>query len=65
MTIEKQDLTEYSNNELSLLVFNTEYLYRMRRNVRKLMQEIDEVYLYNDEQLTVLLQDIKEDLGEA
>lgn len=65
MDIEKSDLTEYSHHELSLLVFNTEYLYKQRRNIKRLIESLNEFYIYTDEQLEVLLQDIAEDLGEA
>lgn len=56
----KTDLTEYSDNELSMHVFNDEGLYRMR-NKPYLKETLDEYFIYTDEQYEVLLQDIEED----
>lgn len=39
----KQDITMYSDNELSMLVFNEEYLYRMRSNDILLKHTLDEL----------------------
>jgi hypothetical protein len=64
MVIEKMDLTQYSENELSMLVFNIEFLYNMRRNIKELKLELDEIYDYTEEQFEILVNDIKEDLGE-
>lgn len=60
--MKKQDLTEYSDNELSLVVFNDEYLYKLRRSKRSLLSEIEESFEYTPKQLEVLLNDIDEDL---
>lgn len=56
----KQDLTEFSENELSLLVFNDEYLYK-RRNSRDFLIELDEMFLYTEEQLDALKSDLYEE----
>jgi len=64
MVIEKMDLTQYSENELSMLVFNIEFLYNMRRNIKELKLELDEIYDYTEEQFEILVNDIKENLGE-
>jgi hypothetical protein len=52
----KQDLTEYSDNELSLLVFNDEYLYRMRHH-SGLYELLKDLFIY--EQLEQLKQDLE------
>lgn len=59
----KQNLTEYSNNELSLMVFNDEYLYN-RRHTSNFIDLLDELFIYNDEQLEVLQNDLNDDLLE-
>ena len=59
---DKQDLTQYSDQELSLLVFNTESLYLYRRDFRLLKALLDESFYYTMDQLEVLEQDILEDL---
>jgi hypothetical protein len=58
------DLTTYTENELSLLVFNTEPLYLLRSNWPALVQALDELFTYTDEQLQVLNDDVDEDLEE-
>lgn len=60
---EKQDLREYSDNELSLIVFNDEYLYRMRHK-EYLFEELDEFFLYTQDQLDTLKQDLEDDANE-
>ncbi len=59
----KQDLREYSDNELSLLVFNDEDLY-LERHRRGFLNVIDELFIYTDAQLEVLKQDLADDLEE-
>lgn len=65
--MKKQDLREYSDQELSLWVFNDEGLYRMRRKIL-LDCELNrpsilaEYFEYTEEQLEVLEQDLREDL---
>jgi hypothetical protein len=56
----KQDIRQYSDNELSLLVFNDEYLY-LRRFRAGFAQMIDEMFEYTSEQLDVLIQDINDE----
>lgn len=60
--MKKQDLREYSDNELSLWVFNDESLYRMRRSLLKDQSILNECFEYTSEQLDVLIQDINDDL---
>jgi hypothetical protein len=54
-----QDLKKYSENELSLLVFNTEYLYNLIDNEDLLLSVLDNKYIYSKSQLSILLEDIK------
>ena len=54
------DIKSYSNYELSLLVFNTEYLYKLIDNKKELLNVIDNKYKYNKYQLIQLLADIKD-----
>lgn len=54
----KTDITMYSDNELSLLVFNNESLYRMRKQ-RDFLILIKESYVYTNEQLRVLKHDLE------
>lgn len=60
---QRQDLTDYSDQELSLLVFNDEYLYT-RRHSRGFKELIDSLFSYNIDQWQVLEQDLKDDLEE-
>jgi hypothetical protein len=56
----KQDLTGYSENELSLIVFNDEYLYRVRCN-RNLKDILNDHFTFTDEQFDVLQEDLNDD----
>lgn len=56
----KTDLTEYSDQELSLLVFNDESLYN-ERHKRGFLNLIEELYIYTDEQMDVLKIDLVAD----
>lgn len=60
----KQDITMHSDAELSLIVFNDETLYNMRRNRRNLIQVLTDLYFYNDNQLSELENDLDEDKKE-
>lgn len=57
----KQDLTRYSDEELSLVVFNTERLYKMR-NDSGLIDELSCFFYFTKEQLKVLQDDLLEDM---
>lgn len=54
--MEKQNITHYSNEELSLLVMNDEVLYReLIRSVRSgdfniILTLVDELYIFTEEQ---------------
>ena len=58
----KQDLTEYSDSELSLMVFNDEGLYRMRRRPG-LKELLEEYFVFTEEQWEQLENDILEEDG--
>ena len=60
----RQDLTEYSDKEMSLLVFNDETLYRMRRSIG-FITFLKELYKATDEQWEVLKEDLKDDENET
>jgi len=55
------DITQYGENELSLHVFNDEYLYNARLNKSYLIDIINETFIYTDEQMDVLIQDLDEE----
>lgn len=55
-----EDLTQYSDQELSLRVFNTEWLYRMRSQ-NALFEALDGAFIYTEEQKEILIQDLKDD----
>jgi len=59
-----QDLTQYSDNEFSLQVFNDEYLYIERLNRPYLMALINEEFEYSKEQMSVLIDGLDSDLEE-
>ena len=56
------NLTNYSDDELSLQVFNDEYFYIERHNTDYLQALVDEEFIYTPEQHTVLLNDLAEDV---
>jgi len=60
----KQDLTRYSDDELSLVVFNTERLYIMRTSV-DLLDEVAMFFYYTPKQLEVLIHDLAEEFEET
>lgn len=58
---QKQDISNYSDDELSMLVFNNEGFYRMRNNETRLIEALTSHYIFTDEQLDVLKKDLEED----
>jgi hypothetical protein len=54
------NLKEYNNQELSLVVFNTESLYNLIDNKPALLSEINSRYIYSKKQLSILLKDIED-----
>lgn len=59
----KLDITNYSDEELSLIVFNDEILYLSRHN-DNFFDLIDDEFIYTDEQKDVLIQDLSDDKDE-
>ncbi len=59
----KQDIRHHSENELSLLVFNDEGLYRMRRN-SQFIGFLNDHFIFTDEQLEILEQDLLDEEAE-
>ena len=57
----KQDITEYSDDELSLIVFNDECLYKMRRNRKSLIESLEDFFIFTSDQLEVLNNDLDSD----
>lgn len=60
----RQDLTKYSDDELSLIVFNTEYLY-IKRHSKGMLRYLKMNYRYTKKQLEVLKDDLAIDLVET
>lgn len=56
----KQDITMHSDLELSLMVFNTEWLFNSRKRP-SFIARLKELYVFTDEQLDVLLTDLAEE----
>jgi len=59
--MDKIDLTQYTDNELSLVVYNDSGLYSMRHD-SDLISELEEVFTFTPCQLLVLLDDLKGEL---
>lgn len=55
--MDKKNLTQYSDDELSLIVFNDEYLYSIR-NSSHLISTLDELYIYTPQQRSMLYDDL-------
>ena len=56
-----QNLTQYTDQELSLIVFNDEYFYIERHNLPYLKALINEEFVYTPEQMHELENDLVED----
>jgi len=56
------DLTQYNDNELSLVVYNDEGLYDMRRD-SDLISVLEEYYIFTDTQLAKLIKDLSYGYG--
>lgn len=56
-TIDKMDLTVHSDQELSLLVYNTEYLYH-QRNRLVLRQILEAEFIFSESQWETLEADL-------
>ena len=55
------DISHYSNDELSLQVFNTEELYNLIGNRVALFRTLEDTYLYSYEQYQTLLDDLDQE----
>lgn len=58
----KTDLTEYGERELELHVMNDEYLYNRRFRLTK--AELEEMFVFTDDQWETLQQTIEEEASE-
>ncbi len=63
--MELKDITMHSNSELSLLVFNDEYLYNIRNDIETLWETINNTYRYTEDQANELLEDLLQDSKEG
>jgi len=59
----KQDLTQYGDQELSCMVFNTESLY-LNRNESYFIGSLKKLFIFSENQLEELLISLKEDQEE-
>lgn len=57
------NLNEYNERELSLIVFNTESLYKLIDNQPALITKLESRYQYSKKQLSILLNDIEDYLS--
>lgn len=55
------DISHYSDNELSLQVFNTEELYNLMGNRVALFRTLEDTYLYSYEQYQTLINDLDQE----
>ena len=62
MSTHTTDLTSFSSSELSMMVFNTESLYAIRRSRRALFATLDLLFEYDAEQRAELESDLDADL---
>jgi hypothetical protein len=61
----RNNLTEYSDSELSLHVMNDYELYKMRRRpLRHLREYLEEIFIFTTEQWEDLVETIEADLEE-
>tara|TARA_R110000823_G_scaffold310170_1_gene434955 strand:- start:460 stop:657 length:198 start_codon:yes stop_codon:yes gene_type:complete len=57
----KVNITNYSDNELSLLVMNDEDYYIQMENPKLLLETLYQDFIYTDKQLKVLIDTMRED----
>ena len=60
----KQNITQYSRNELSLIVYNSEFYYYKRFN-DSLVQDLKQDFIFTREQEEILIRDIKQEREET
>jgi hypothetical protein len=56
----KTDLTNYSTKELTLQVFNSEYLYLLITDTWNLINTINDMFAYRNDQFDDLIESINE-----
>jgi hypothetical protein len=62
----KNNITEYSDEELSLTVMNDYQLYKMRRlPLRHLRATLEEIFIFTTDQWVDLVETIEADLAEG
>lgn len=59
----QQDISHFSEHELSLLVFNDESLYQLRR-CSDFIELLEELFVFTADQLETLKQDLHDDENE-
>jgi hypothetical protein len=59
----RQNITQHSDSELSLLVYNDETLYNMRHDT-ELLDYLNELFIFREEQLLELETDLEIELLE-
>ncbi len=64
----RTDIREYSDAELSLICYNDEDLYKQMRRTHgfehRVRAIVDDLFIYNDDQLADLIETIEADLAE-
>jgi hypothetical protein len=60
----KKDISNYSEDELSMIVFNDELLYNLRNDRDNLFLALDETFIFTAEQVEVLVADLEDDANE-
>ena len=58
--LKKEDIRHYSDRELELLVYNTEFLYNIR-HLTNFIDTLKHLYIFNDNQLKVLKQSLTDE----
>ena len=59
-----ENLTEYCEDELSLRVYNDEFLYDLRHR-KDIIDTLNEMFTFTEEQEKVLLEDLNEEEQDA
>ena len=60
----KQNITQYSRNELSQIVYNSEFYYYNRFN-DNFVKDLKQDFIFTREQEEILIRDIKEEREET
>jgi len=62
--MEKENLTQYGSQELSLRVMNDEGLYLQRHHIGFVADVVSRIFEFTDEQIAELEKDLADDLKE-